>query len=438
MPLERQLNLILLCTTLPSFLVALLLLLFSEGTLLALISIVILLVVCLLVGITSMQKLLHRQFTGASNVIECLRNNDFSSNFNIKGFPHESGSDSVSAWRELQSGINRLVQVLSSQKLSSVESDIILDKLIEEFDIPLLVIDRSDALNNINLAGLALFNQTKSQLLGLSYHQLHLAPLAEAAPGSLVEFTFPRRGGRWEVRRNVFRKGGSRLTLLLLNDLSRTLREEERQAWQRMIRVISHELNNSLSSIISMAETLQDHPDSLSPQSIKKASSIIAERGYGLQKFTESYAQLAKLPEPKLALFDLKEVVSKCCDIVGGKFELHHEVILVNGDANQLQQLFINVLKNAREASSDEACINVDWKNSYYGVQINIIDCGVGISNGDNLFVPFYTTKSDGNGVGLYLCKQIAENHNGTLSIQNRTDAKGCIASLWLPDVESI
>lgn len=242
MSLERQICLTLLFTALPLFLVALVLLIISDASILSLVTFTLLLFASLIIGIVSAQRRLNQQFTGVSNVIESLRNNDFTSSL--------SSGDADSAWGELQLEINRLAQTLQDQKIINVESDIILEKLIEEFDIPLLVIDRSDALNNINKAGLALFNQHKKQLVGLSYHQLHLAPLVEALPCSLVEFTFPKRGGRWEVRRNVFRKGGSRFTLLLLNDLSRTLREEERKAWQSMIRVISHELNNSLSSII--------------------------------------------------------------------------------------------------------------------------------------------------------------------------------------------
>jgi signal transduction histidine kinase len=108
----------------------------------------------------------------------------------------------------------------------------------------------------------------------------------------------------------------------------------------------------------------------------------------------------------------------------------------VSGDITQLEQLFINLLKNAREASSQESIVRIEWKNTWYGVQVNIIDNGVGISNPDNLFVPFYTTKTDGNGIGLYLCKQIAENHNGTLAIQNRNDAQGCMVSIWLPGAD--
>lgn len=426
--LEHKILQLLLWVLVPGWLVSLVLLFNSDASTLLMITIALFLTLSLWGGVVAINKLLSRQFTGVTNILESLSNGDFTSTLS----PGRSGS----AWSELQFEVNRLAKRLHSQRISSLESDNILDKLIEEFDIPLLVIDRSDALVNINQAGADLFSMTKSQLLGLSYHQLQLGPLAEAETGSLVEFTFPKRSGRWEVKRNVFRKSGSRLTLLLLNDLSRTLREEERRAWQRMLRVISHELNNSLSSITSIAETLRDKSDKLSPEQLQKSMGIIADRGYQLQKFTESYSQLAKLPEPQLEAIDLPPLIAKCCEIVGGEFEICQHPLRINADNNQIQQLFINIIKNAREASPAGATIDINWVESYYGVQINVIDNGTGIISSDNLFVPFYTTKPGGNGIGLYLCKQIAENHNGTLSIDNRQDATGCVVSLWIPGFE--
>lgn len=423
--LERKIFHILLWVLLPAWLTTNILLFLSDASILTFTTVAFILTVSLAVGLVAIRKLLSRQFMGVSNVLESLSNGDFTSTL--------THGDTNSAWSELQFEVNRLAKKLHNQRISSVESDNILDKLIEEFDIPLLVIDRSDALVNINQAGTALFSLSKGELLGLSYHQLRLAPLAEAKGGSLVEFTFPRRSGRWEVKRNVFRKSGSRLTLLLLNDLSRTLREEERRAWQRMLRVISHELNNSLSSITSIAETLRDNSHKLSPKQMHKSMDIIAERGYQLQKFTESYSQLAKLPEPEIEIIDLPVLITKCCDVVVGRFDICQTPLTIKADNSQMQQLFINIIKNAREASPHDAVVSINWAENHYGVQVNVLDNGTGLLSCENIFVPFYTTKPGGNGIGLYLCKQIAENHNGTLTLKNRHDAQGCVVSLWLP-----
>ena len=226
--------------------------------------------------------------------------------------------------------------------------------------------------------------------------------------------------------------------LVLVNDLSQTLREEERTAWQRLIRVLGHELNNSLASLTSVSETLLKRlPEEKTEKwytSYERALSLINERSHSLLRFTEAYTRLAKLPPPNKTATDVQALFHSLTGLVEGNFVFRQsQSLLIQADRDQMQQLFINLLKNAVEASSQETEVEITWQQHRQGTLIQVIDNGIGLPTSDNLFVPFYTTKENGNGIGLFLCRQIAEAHNGTLRLINRNDKQGCIAECWLP-----
>lgn len=376
------------------------------------------------------KSVLERHFHSLANVIESLRIGDYSMRI--------AAQDEESAWSDVYREINLLAEGHQKKRLQFVETDILLDKLLAEFDVPVFVFDDRQVLKNINHMGCELFAKTKPALLGLNVKQLHLSPLLENDSGNVVEHWFPSRGGRWELRKNYFIQNDQRYSLLLVNDLSRTLREEERTAWLRLIRVLGHELNNSLASMISVSETLvtklHDEKDDNWHQRSEKALMLIQERSKSLLKFTEAYTKLAKLPKPEKRQTELLKLVQGLCDLVPGNFTIHNsEPVNIDVDADQLQQLLINLMKNAVEASSAELPVVIQWQDYNQGVRIQVLDEGSGLPTSDNLFVPFYTTKQHGNGIGLFLCRQIAEGHNGTLRLINRDDKSGCIAECWLP-----
>jgi signal transduction histidine kinase len=229
--------------------------------------------------------------------------------------------------------------------------------------------------------------------------------------------------------------------LLVLSDLSRPLREEERQAWQRLIRVIGHELNNSLAPIKSFAESLgsmigrDPKPDDWQDD-MKRGLAIISARAASLSRFTGAYARLARLPQPELQPVDVSEWVAR---VAGLEPRLRVELrpgpkATIRADGDQLEQLLINLVRNAVDASLETGGgVRMGWrKNSAY-LEVWVEDDGPGLPNTTNLFVPFFTTKPEGSGIGLVLCRQIAEAHGGSLSLQNRTGALGCEARLRLP-----
>jgi nitrogen fixation/metabolism regulation signal transduction histidine kinase len=227
----------------------------------------------------------------------------------------------------------------------------------------------------------------------------------------------------------------------VLTDLSRTLREEERRAWQRLVRVLGHEMNNSLAPIKSLAGSLEtllrrepmprDWKDDA-----ESGLKSIASRADSLSRFMQAYTRLAKLPPPQKEDVDLGELVQRVANleprlkvqiVPGAKRQIH-------ADAAQIEQVLINLVHNAVDAALEtKGAVTIRWLEAGDCVEVIVRDEGEGIMNPTNLFVPFFTTKPGGSGIGLTLSRQIAEAHGGTLSLANRTDRAGAEAMLRLP-----
>ena len=256
-----------------------------------------------------------------------------------------------------------------------------------------------------------------------------------------MQMVFPGGVGRWDIRRSTFREGGAQHQLLVLTDLSQTLREEERTAWQRLLRVLGHELNNSLAPIKSVAGSLADlmgrEPKPADwREDMHRGLAVISSRADSLARFVESYSKLARLPPPRLEPLKIGVLVSRVAsletrlpvNVVSGP------EVVVQGDDVQLEQLLINLVRNAVDASMEtRGGVEVGWKQKNGQVEVWIRDEGPGLASTANLFVPFFTTKAEGSGIGLVLSRQIAEAHGGTLTLENRQQLRGCEARLRLP-----
>jgi signal transduction histidine kinase len=256
----------------------------------------------------------------------------------------------------------------------------------------------------------------------------------------LIDRAFGPGSGRLELRRATFRRDGRPHHLLVFSDLSRALREEEQQAWQRIVRVLSHEINNSLTPIKSIAHSikrmLSRAPDVPNAEQIQEGLSLIETRAGGLGRFLRAYAQLARLPKPQQKRFGLLPMARRIA-------ELEERIpvavkptsdMTITADPDQLEQLLINVVRNAVDATIETGgSVWIDWQRGDDSVQITVEDEGPGLADTTNLFVPFFTTKPAGSGIGLALCRQIAEAHDGSLNLENRPGARGCRAVLRLP-----
>jgi nitrogen fixation/metabolism regulation signal transduction histidine kinase len=369
-----------------------------------------------------------------ANLLAALREDDFS----IRGRTANPDDPLGAALIE----INALAETLHEQRLGAVEATALLQKVMEQIDVAVFAFDPEHRLRIVNRTGERLMGKNMEQMLGRTADELALTDWFGDAP-RVVDISPPGGGtGRWEVRRTTFRLGGLPHDLLVLSDVSRPLREQERQAWQRLIRVIGHELGNSLGPIKSIAGSLEtllhrNPPPDDWREDMQKGLQVIASRTDSLSRFTGASARLARLPAPKLAPVVLKPLIQ-----VVAAFDSRVPVVVkpgpditIDADADQLEQLLINLLRNAADASLEAggSSVAVGWRRTRTAIEIWVEDDGPGLANTSNLFVPFFTTKPGGSGIGLVLCRQIAEGHGGSLTLENRKDARGCRARLTLP-----
>ncbi len=368
-----------------------------------------------------------------SNLLAALREGDFS--IRARGARHGD------ALGEVLAEVNILGQTLREQRLGALEATALLWRVMAEIDVAVFAFDENGRLRLVNRGGERLLGQAAERLLGRDAASLELDECLQGEAPRILERTFPGGRGRWEIRRSGFRQGGRPHHLLVLSDLSRVLREEERQTWQRLVRVLSHEINNSLAPIQSLAGSLArllDDPARPTDRDLdlRQGLSVIADRSQALSRFMASYARLARLPPPTLQPVDVGAWIRRVARLEG-RLEVQVEPgpeMTVQADGDQLDQLLINLLSNAGDAAlMTGGGVSAGWRHRGGNLEVWVRDEGHGVSDLENLFVPFFTTKPKGSGIGLVLSRQIAEGHGGTLTLRNRTDRPGCEALLRLP-----
>ena len=365
-----------------------------------------------------------------SNLLAALREGDYS----IRG----SSARNDDALGDVAREINALADTLRWQRMDAMEATALLQKVMEEIDVAILTFDGDQKLRLVNRAGERLLNRPWERLLGAGADELDLASCLEGPTPRLVDFGI---SGSWEIRRTSFRQGGLPHQLLVLSDLSRTLREEERKAWQRIVRVLGHELNNSLTPISSISGSLtsllarDSRPDDWEDD-VRRGLTVISDRSHSLGQFVESYSRLARLPQPVPEPVDVDALIRRVAGLET-RMEVGLEpgpAVTIEADGGQIEQLLINLIRNAVDAALETGGgVRAGWTHSGAHLDIWIRDDGPGLPNSANLFVPFFTTKQGGSGIGLVLSRQIAEAHRGSLALEDRQDGPGCLARLRLP-----
>jgi two-component system nitrogen regulation sensor histidine kinase NtrY len=396
---------------------------------------------CWILGALAIRTTVARPLQTLANIIAALREGDYT--MRVRG----ARPDDALGLALLET--NQLRDQLRGHRLGEMEATALLRTVMTEIDVAVFAFDEEDRLRLINRAGERLLGQAGERLVGREAAALQLAAALTGDVPRVEDFVWPGASGRWGVRRTHVRQDGRSHTLLVLTDLSRTLREEQLVAWQRIVRVLSHEINNSMAPIQSIAHTLRalvartPVPPDLG-RDVTHGLTVIANRSEALGRFMSSYARLAHLPAPRIGPVNVDEWVRRTAvletrvpvAVAGGP------ALVIPGDADLLDQLLINLVRNGADAAIEsngttegkgEKGVCIGWTASDGHLDVMVLDSGPGLVATANLFVPFFTTKPNGSGIGLVLSRQIAEVHGGTLALANRDDARGCVATLRLP-----
>ena len=434
LPHDRRIQLLALGAGLPALALAAFLLFRSDLSPRAQWTLLVPVALVWLAFAASAREAVTRPLQTLANLLGAMREEDFSFRARVGRRDDPLG--------QALSEVNALAQTLREQRLGALEATALLRKVMEEIDVAVFAFDAKATLQLTNRAGERLLGAPAERLVGLGADAFGLTAFLAGETPRIAEASFPGGSGRFDVRRGVFRQRGKPTQLLVLADVSRALRDEERQAWQRLIRVIGHELNNSLAPIRSVAGSLEAlalreprPPDW--EEDLRRGLGVIAGRTEALRRFMDAYAQLARLPAPNRRKVEIGPLVRRVAGLetrVPVAVE-EGKAVTLDVDPDQIEQLLINLTKNGAEAAGPKGGVRLSWspvERPAPALEIRVDDDGPGLPPSANLFVPFFTTKPGGSGIGLLLCRQIAEAHGGTLALANR-EGGGCRATLRLP-----
>ena len=368
-----------------------------------------------------------------SNLVEAIRTEDYSMRSSRVRDPGELA--------ELYQQINSLTNQLRAVKQQELESEKLLERIVNQINVAIVAFDDKDTIRLANRLAGQLLNVKPESLVGAAFNATALSDVVQQEGSTLIDYEFPGSAGRWQINVQPYRYQGRPGKVVFITDLKQVLSEEEISAWQRLIRVIAHEVNNSLTPISSICQTLESYLEKVpgldKDSELNQGLAVIEERATGLREFISVYARIAKLPEPHKVSFSVIDLIEKIQRFFAGESIVINEIsptLKLFGDPVQLEQALINLIKNAVEANGDsENPVALNCHRTGRTVEFTILDNGAGISNPANLFIPFYTTKEKGAGIGLTLSRQIVAKHGGQLFLENRADRPGAIATLQIP-----
>lgn len=377
---------------------------------------------------------IRNQLRTTTNVVEAL----------IKGDTTMRPSSTINsgALAELNLVINTAAIQLAEQRLVSKEHHIAMAKVLEHINVAVICLDEHAVITLLNPKAKQLF-ALQDEMIGMPVRSLGVdKALLSQQLQQVVTLTTDKIEKRVYLQTDSYRLYGKTYTLLFLNDVQKLLQNEERVAWQRLLRVLSHEINNSLAPIASIGESLTHMVRSANIETaltadLSEGLRIMTERALTLNGFIKQYQSLTHLPAPEKTVFSIARFIQDHCELFpDATIQMNsNNDIEIFADKSQLSQVVVNLLTNALQAcsSKESAKIAISWNVNNDVVKIDICDNGSGIKNPDNIFVPFYTTKKQGSGIGLVLCRQIMFNHGGDLTLTNRQQHTGAIATILLP-----
>jgi len=409
------------------------------------VMLVFLLLVMIFYGAFLIRQKVISQLRTSTNLITAMQAGDHS----IKANDFENDG----ALGEFNQVFNGLSSALATEQLISKERQILLDKVITQIDVAIVAVNKESHIILMNPSAEKLFSCRFDEVVGWPIATLGLQDVLTNENRQVTEFEVKAHKKKVFIHTDEYLAQGERQKLIFITDIQKLLHEEERQAWQKLLRVLSHEINNSLTPIASLSDTLirliknqRKQVDTVvsntSPDKeeifddVEEGLAVIAERAQSLNEFLSRYQEFSSLPKPDKSPFDLAILLKSMLLLFDNyNISLKGGSLIIYADEKQLQQVFVNLIKNAQQAMlmNNIGIITIDWQQKDDIVEINICDQGGGINNSDNIFVPFYTTKMDGCGIGLVFSRQIMVNHGGNLTLTNRVDAPGAVANIIVP-----
>jgi nitrogen fixation/metabolism regulation signal transduction histidine kinase len=382
---------------------------------------------------TQVRATLLRHIRRLNNLVEAARAQDYS----IRAVIGDEADDLAELYRQ----INTLINDLETGRHAEQELLAMLRKVVGQIRVAIVVCDAQDRIRLVNPAAAKLLCAAPGDMIGEAFERTALATLPLSAEPRTIDHTFPGAESRWQVNQLWYRHQGRPSRIVFIVDVRQVLADEEILMWQRLIRVIGHEVNNSLAPISSLCQTLETILARGDPrdvgESVHEGLQVIGQRAKGLQEFISVYSRIARLPEADKVLFPVARLVERVRGMFpADRVALRGEVpdTRLFGDPVHLEQALINLIKNALEANAGSAePVGFRCRIREEGCEFEIVDNGPGIANPGNLFVPFYTTKAEGAGIGLVLSRNIVAQHYGQLTLENRSDGRGAVARMRLP-----
>ena len=436
-PVERRLALLTLISTLVPSVILLAVLWFADTSVYILAIVSVLLLFFAFYTVSTVWRLAEYQFKSIHNLLDAAVQGDYS----FRG----SSDNQAGPSGELMATINELADTLQRQRLLSEESQLLVQKVVDQIDVAIIAWDQANQIKLLNpaashLLGIKLSFDDESEFL--LPEVLLFANSLEIGETQVRNLSFDSQRGRFRLRLEQFISEGNIHKLLFLTNVSSILRLEERRAWRNLVRVLSHEINNSLTPLKSFSNSLRTQiqkreADPTLKQELLDGMTVIGNRANTLAHFVQSYHKITKLPDPTKSAVSFKELIEGLVKLFpNSQIGLQGEPVSVQLDSAQIEQVMINLLKNAAEASEaseTDSKIEVLWRQEGQELVVEVLDSGEGIQNPENIFTPYYTTKPTGSGIGLVFCQQVIEAHGGYLSVSNRKTMSGCEARFTLP-----